>query len=120
MNEHDLNRLRDILRAARTTQQVTEGKTRASLDEDIVIVLALTRLVEIIGEAASRVSQETRDALPEVPWRNMIGMRNRVIHDYGNVNYDILWKTAAKRIPELIAILERIVSPEPPQTDKLA
>jgi len=69
-----------MLDAARTAQQISTGKTRASLDEDIVIMLALTRLIEIIGEAANRVSQETRDILPEIPWRNIIDMRNRVIH----------------------------------------
>ena len=110
MDEQDRNRLHDILDACHTVQQISAGKTRSSLDEDIVIMLALTRLVEIIGEAATHISEETRNTLPEIPWRNIIGMRNRVIHDYGGVNYDILWKVAAERIPELREILERVLS----------
>jgi uncharacterized protein with HEPN domain len=109
MNDFDLNRLRDMLDAARLSQQIVEGKSRNSLDEDIVIALALTRLIEIIGEAASHISNEIRTQLPQIPWRNIIGMRNRVIHDYGNVNYDILWKATAEDIPELIRILEDIL-----------
>lgn len=74
MNELDMNRLRDMLDAARLTQQIIEDKHRSSLDEDIVIMLALTRLIEIIGEAASRVSEETRGTHAEIPWHNIIGM----------------------------------------------
>jgi uncharacterized protein with HEPN domain len=105
MNEQDANRLRDILDRARIAQTMIAGKDRAALDTDMTLVLALTRLIEVIGEAASGVSVETRDSLPSIPWRNIVGMRNRLIHDYGNVNLDILWKTASEGIPELIAAL---------------
>ncbi len=107
-----------MLDAARLTQQIAENRSRSSLDNDVVIMLALTRLIELIGEAASRVSEETRLQLTEIPWRNIIGMRNRVIHDYGNVNYDILWKTTTKNIPEMFEALEHILTAEPPQVDE--
>jgi uncharacterized protein with HEPN domain len=114
MNEQDRNRLRDILDAARLARHISAGKTRASLDDDIVIVLALTRVIEIIGEAANRVSPETQAALTTIPWRNIIGMRNRVVHDYGSVNYDILWKSVTEGIAELIEAVEQSLSAESP------
>jgi uncharacterized protein with HEPN domain len=91
-----------MLDAARLTQQIIEGQSRDSLDDNIVITLALTRLIEIMGEAANHVSEETRARLSTIPWRNIVGMRNRVIHDYGNVNHDILWKTITEHIPILL------------------
>jgi uncharacterized protein with HEPN domain len=106
-----------MLDAARLTQQIIEGQSRDSLDDNIVITLALTRLIEIMGEAANHVSEETRARLSTIPWRNIVGMRNRVIHDYGNVNHDILWKTITEHIPILIDILETTLPNESPQTD---
>jgi uncharacterized protein with HEPN domain len=111
MNEQDTNRLRDILDRARIAQGMIVGKDRAALDTDVTLALALTRLIEVIGEAASGISMETRDSLSSIPWRNIIGMRNRLIHDYGNVNLAILWKTASEGIPELIAALESALPP---------
>jgi uncharacterized protein with HEPN domain len=82
------------------------------LDDNIILVRALSYSIGIIGEAASRVSQEYRDATPNIPWQQIIGMRNFLIHDYAGVDLDILWNTATKSIPSLIAELESILPPK--------
>lgn len=72
-----------------------------------MFAFALTRALEIIGEAAARVSQETRADLPQIPWRSIIGMRNKLIHDYIAVDYDILWATVETELDTLISHLEK-------------
>ena len=82
------------------------------LDSNQMFAFALVRAVEIIGEAASRVSQETRETIPGIPWREIVGMRNKVIHDYVNVDHDIVWDVATVDLPALLAELERVLPPE--------
>ncbi len=77
-----------------------------------MFALALVKAIEIVGEAASKISAETREAFPQLPWKGVIGMRNKVIHDYRNVDYDIVWETVVLRIPELVQELQRILPPE--------
>ncbi len=84
-------------------------RTGSSYRDQRVLQLALTRLVEIVGEAANRTSDATRQAHPDVPWPQIIGMRNRLIHGYDVIDYDLLWDTVTGDLPELIAVLERIV-----------
>ena len=71
---------------------------------------ALTRCLEIVGEAASRVSAETRDALAEVEWRKIRQMRNVLIHEYSSVDYDIVWQTVKEDLPPLISLLEGVLA----------
>jgi uncharacterized protein with HEPN domain len=71
--------------------------------------LALTRLVEIIGEAANRVSEKTRQKNPQIPWPQIIGMRNRLIHGYDVVDLDLLWDTITNDLPPLVKSLQGIV-----------
>jgi uncharacterized protein with HEPN domain len=73
-----------------------------------MLLFALVRAVEIIGEAASRVSEPTRAALPAAPWNQMAAMRNRLIHAYFDVNRDVVWQTAIEEIPALVTVLEAI------------
>ena len=73
---------------------------------------SVVRRLEIIGEAAGRVSQQYRDENPDVPWSEMRGLRNRVIHRYDDIDMDIVWETVEQDIPRLIAQLERLVSEE--------
>lgn len=87
----------------------TRERCRADLDTDRFFELALARLVEILGEAATRVSVERRAAHPEIPWRPIIAMRNRLIHVYDDVNREELWRTAREDVPALVASLERIL-----------
>ena len=83
MSKHDeMVSLKDMLRHAREAKELLGNKDRKDLGNDRVLQLALTRLMEIIGEAANRISQETHEKYPDIPWPNIIGMRNRLIHGY--------------------------------------
>ncbi len=83
--------------------------TRGDLDRDRKLNLALVRLVEIIGEAATRVTPEVRSRHPGIPWLDIIGMRNRIVHGYDQVDFDILWDVMELHLPPLITELQRIL-----------
>ncbi len=70
-----------------------------------MLVFALVRAIEIIGEAASKISPEGKAETSAVPWSSLVGMRNRLIHAYFDVDLDILWNTATVSLPELLALL---------------
>ena len=89
------------------------GHARADLDTDRKLNLALVRLVEIIGEAAARVSQEQRGKMTTVPWDDIIGMRNRIVHGYDEVDFDILWDAVELHLPPLIRELEAALDKMP-------
>ena len=113
MPRHDPSvRLRHMLDHAREARSLAQNRSRADLETDRLLNLALMRLLEIIGEAASRVPSDERSRYPEIPWPQIIGMRNRLIHGYDLVDFDILWQTLMEDLPPLIATLERILSPE--------
>jgi uncharacterized protein with HEPN domain len=82
------------------------GKQRSDLDRDRMLNLALVRLLEIVGEAAARVSQPGREGLPNIPWPAIVGLRNRLIHGYDEVDFDILWDIIQVDLPPLIAELQ--------------
>jgi uncharacterized protein with HEPN domain len=88
---------------------MVEGQTRASLDSDEKLRLALTHLVELVGEAAGHVPAEIQAQYPEIPWPQAISMRHRLIHGYDFVDYDILWDTITQSLPGLIETLDRIL-----------
>ena len=98
-----------MLDAAREAESFSQNKTRNSLDTDRKLALALVKCIEIIGEAATQISNESREALPQIPWSDIIGMRNRLIHAYFDINLDILWKTIIEDLPPLISELEKTV-----------
>ena len=92
---------------------VLSGETSLhDLIEDRVMQLALQKLVEIVGEAANRVSEETQQCHQEIPWPQIIGLRNRLVHGYDDVNLDILWKIIQNDLPPLIEQLQAIVGEE--------
>ena len=109
MQKNDHVRLRHMLDAATEAQFFAQNNTRSSLDTDRKLVLALVKSIEIVGEAATKVTNKCRKDLPQIPWPNIIGMRNRLIHAYFDINLDILWKTVTEDLPPLIAELEKIV-----------
>jgi uncharacterized protein with HEPN domain len=113
MSQHDpLVALRHMLDHAREAMGLVRGKTRADLDGDRLLQLALTRLVEIVGEAASRVPVEVQGRHPSLPWREAIGARNRLIHGYDFVDHDILWEIVATDLPLLVPQIEGVISSE--------
>ncbi|MBI1927060.1 DUF86 domain-containing protein [Candidatus Poribacteria bacterium] len=109
MHKADLVRFRHILDSAREAISFAQNRTRTDLDSDRMLTLALVKAIEIIGEAAANVTKATQIQYPQIPWSNMIGMRNRLIHAYFNVNLNIVWQTVTQHPPSLIAALEKIV-----------
>ncbi|HEX2091839.1 MAG TPA: HepT-like ribonuclease domain-containing protein [Longimicrobiaceae bacterium] len=101
-----------MLLAARDVHEVAEGLTREQLAVSKRDQLALAKAVELVGEAASRVSEKTRQAHGQIPWRRIVGMRHRLVHDYQNLDLDILWGVVRDEIPPLIAALEPLIPPE--------
>lgn len=105
----DTTSLRDMLDHAREAVALLGSMGREELAANRVVQLALTRLVEIIGEAANRVSDDGQRKYAEIPWAQIVGMRNRLVHGYDVIDYDLLWDTVTTDLPPLIATLERIL-----------
>ena len=105
--EDDRVRLRHMLDAARKAVRISAGRRREDLEaEDDPLVDALVHLISVIGEAGSKVGTGTRAELSGIPWLDVVGMRNRLIHDYFDINLDILWATVQDSLLPLIQRLE--------------
>jgi uncharacterized protein with HEPN domain len=111
MNKDDLVRLHHMLDAACEATAFVQDGTRESLDTDRKLLLALVKDIEIIGEAASRISDALQQTNPQIPWSQIIGMRNRLIHAYFDIDRETVWRTVTEDLPPLIAALEKIVPP---------
>ena len=111
--DRDDIRLSHMLRYSREAVALVQDRTRSELDSDRVLSLAVVRLIEIVGEAASRVSPATRLDQPEIPRQEITSMRNRLIHGYDAVDMEILWQTLHQDLPPLIAALGRILGSVP-------
>lgn len=110
MSKHDPEvTLRQILKYAQEAVDFSQGKTRHDLDQDRLLNLAVTRLLEMLGEAANRVPEEIRMKYPDLPWMQMIAARNRLIHGYDSVDFDILWAIIQNDLPTLIIRLKEIL-----------
>ena len=112
MLEADRVRLRHMLDASRKLDDFTRARTRQDLDTDEMLSLAVVRLLEILGEAASRVSDAFQAAHPEIPWRQIAGTRNRLIHGYFDVDLNIVWQIVQGDLPSLAKQLEAVVGAE--------
>ena len=110
MRPDDRIRILHMIEAAEAVDSFVTGRNRADLDADRMLLFALVRAIEIIGEAASKVSPETRSAAPAVPWVQITGMRNRSIHAYFDINHDVLWRTAVEEIPALLPLLRPLAT----------
>ncbi|HSB03184.1 MAG TPA: DUF86 domain-containing protein [Anaerolineales bacterium] len=104
--------LLDILIAARKALKFVQGIDQNKFEDDEIIQNAVMRPLEIIGEASARVSKEFRKAHAEIPWREMVGLRNRLIHEYFRVDFGAVWDTIHKDLPKLIEIIEPLVPKE--------
>lgn len=101
--------MKDMLSHAREAVELLGDTSRQEFESERVIQLALTRLVEIVGEAANRVSAARKQNHPEIPWPQIVGMRNRLVHGYDVIDWDLLWYTVRTDLPPLIAALQSIV-----------
>jgi len=112
MPPDDRVRLLHMIRAAETVAAFVTGHQRADLDADHMLLFALVRAIEIIGEAASKVSPEARAAAPDVPWGQITAMRNRLIHAYFDIDHDVLWRTERDEVPALVPLPRSLVGDE--------
>jgi uncharacterized protein with HEPN domain len=110
MFKDDATRLRHMLDAAHEAIEFAHNRTREDLDNDRMLVMALVKEVEIIGEAAYLISAAMREQLPGVPWEDIIGMRHRLVHAYFDINLDILWETVQNDLPPLAGTLEDAIT----------
>lgn len=98
----------DICKAAELIGEFVHGLDRAAFEKDVKTQSAVLHQIMVLGEAATRLSESFRDALAEIPWRLMIGMRNRLIHGYDDVDLDEVWATATRDVPALLRGLSRL------------
>lgn len=108
-NRIRLSHMRD---AASEALSFIAGKTRFDLSHDRQLTLALVKSIEIIGEAAVKVTDEWKQASSEIPWRDIVAMRNRLIHAYFDIDLDILWETVTKELPSLLQVIEESLRSE--------
>jgi uncharacterized protein with HEPN domain len=112
--QRDNEYLLDILNAAKLILNYTQGMTQAAFSGDQKTQDAVQKRIEIIGEAARRLSEAFRNDHPAIPWKSMIGMRNILIHEYDAVLLPDVWQTVTHSIPDLIAKVAPLIPPETP------
>ncbi len=110
MLEADRVRIQHMIDAANEALSFVADKRRADLDRDRKLVLALVKSIEIVGEAASKVSRELKTESPQIPWIDIAAMRNRLIHGYFDVNLDIVWQTVTQELRQLLEAMQKLMS----------
>ena len=108
-DQRDTAYLWDMLDAARTVEQMTSDQDFTQYSNDRRTQLAVERSLEIIGEAAGRVSDLFRSAHSEILWRQIIGQRNVLIHEYGEIKQERIWKVVVENVPQLIELLKQFI-----------
>ncbi|MCC6682716.1 MAG: DUF86 domain-containing protein [Phycisphaeraceae bacterium] len=116
-DKRDIGYLWDMLDAARTAVTFTSGKTFEEYLHDRLLRLAVERLVEIIGEAARKVSPEFRAQHPEIPWPKIVAQRHVLVHEYDDIQDNLIWQVATQHAAELIRLLKPLVPPPPPSPE---
>jgi uncharacterized protein with HEPN domain len=114
MPKDDLVYVGHMLDTANKALEKIRGKRRAEYDADEDLRIILAHLIQTIGEAAARVSQPTRQKYHGIPWKQIVGIRHRIVHDYMDVDYDVLWEVATRDLAPLVSQLEKIVPPSKP------
>jgi uncharacterized protein with HEPN domain len=110
MLPEDRVRLLHMIEASDNAMSFVAGRSRPDIDQDRKTLFAVIRCVEIIGEAAGRISEATRAAAPDIPWSAIVGMRNRLVHAYFDVDVDVVWKTVTVELPALKQRLQGLLS----------
>ena len=110
--ERDQALLLDMLLAARDAQKFIHGMEKAQFLDSDLHQSAVIRALGVIGEAAGKVSRDSTKVLPEIPWQKVTGMRHRLIHDYFDVDLELVWEVVQLEIPSLIETLEGLVPPD--------
>lgn len=105
MKWHDRVRLQHMADAMAAAMRFVEGRNRSDLESDEMLV----RAIEVVGEAASKISDEARAEMPELPWASIVGMRHRLVHAYFEINRDILWTTVTDAVPPLAERLKLLL-----------
>jgi uncharacterized protein with HEPN domain len=106
--------LLDLLLHAKEARDIAAGRDQAQLEADREFQLALVKLIEIVGEAAARLSQQARARTPQIPWPEIIAMRHRLVHDYFRIDLEVLWGVVQTDLAPLIAAVEPLIPPEEP------
>ena len=101
--------LLDILLVAKRAREHARDLTWNDFQKSTLHQDAIVRTLEIIGEAATKISQQTKDAHPDLPWKELVGMRNRLVHEYFRVDIEKVWETVSKDIPSLIKLIEPLI-----------
>lgn len=110
MRTEDRVRLQHILDEAHQAIKFVEGYSFDDFEKDNKTAHAVLRAIEVIGEAASRISSEYKDAHSHIPWNQIVGMRNHLIHVYFDIDYQTIWKTLQNDIPKLIDIITKLIN----------
>ena len=110
MRRDDAIRIRHMIEAPEACERFVAARSRTDLETDLMLRFALVRAAEVFGEAASKLSSESRASAPSVPWREIVAMRNRLIHAYFDVDHDVLWKAATEEIPPLLITLRALLA----------
>nr|WP_316643999.1 HepT-like ribonuclease domain-containing protein [uncultured Roseateles sp.] len=98
-----------MIEATQTAQGFIGGRVSADLSKDKMLLFAVVRAIEIIGEAAARISPELKTSMPDIPWAAIVGMRNRVVHAYFSIDTEIVWNTVNAELPLLLPALQAAV-----------
>jgi uncharacterized protein with HEPN domain len=109
MSREFLDFIDDILDAMDKAEQMLDGVSFSQFESDFRTNFAVVRALEIIGEAAKRLPDEFRQIYPDIPWKSMAGMRDRIIHGYDNVDLQIVWAVVIRDIPQIKPKIVRIV-----------
>ncbi len=110
---NDLGHVADIVAAARSIKRYVDGRGMDAFFADDFLQSAVLYQLTIVGEACRRVSAEYRADHPEVEWTKIVGLRNRIVHDYDDVDMDTVWRVIDTELPSLVATLEALNPPEP-------
>ena len=111
MPKGDRSRIRHMIDSAREALSFAQGRSRGDLDDDRMFALALVKCIEVVGEAAAGLGAATLGQNPDIPWNDIVGMRNRLIHGYFEIDMDRVWDTITDDLPRLVAQLEAVDFP---------